>query len=180
MVTVSGEPRPGGGRLSRVTSITHDTEDIDVRLPLPATTALLATACLLTAAPPAHAAVPAIQIVKIYYDSPGVDRRTNASLNGEYVVIRNTTRAAVDLEGWTVRDKTGYTYAFRPAQVLGAGKNLTLRTGQGRSGTSTVYWGRRAYVWNNDKDTAYVRRDDGKLIDSCSYASTRQDSKNCL
>lgn len=141
---------------------------------------ILATAAALAlSVAPAQAAVPKIQLMKIYYDSPGVDRRENASLNGEYVVLRNTTRAAIDLEGWTVRDKTGYTYTFLPGQVLGAGRSLTLRTGQGGSGTSTVYWGRRAYVWNNDRDTASVRRDDGRLIDSCSYDSTAADFIMC-
>ncbi|MDP9868239.1 hypothetical protein J2S55_007505 [Streptosporangium brasiliense] len=46
--------------------------------------------------------------MKVYYDSPGSDLRSNASLNGEYVVIKNTTRTAIDLAGWTLRDKTGY------------------------------------------------------------------------
>ncbi|WP_141704499.1 lamin tail domain-containing protein [Planobispora rosea] len=145
--------------------------------------AVLATAIAsLAAVPlaqPAAAAAPAVQITRLYYDSPGVDRRSNSSLNAEYVTILNTTRRAITLQGWTIRDKTGYAYAFGPDVVLGAGKRLTLRTGQGDDGTSTVYWNRRQYVWNNDKDTAYLRRADGKLIDSCSYNSTRYDYTNC-
>jgi hypothetical protein len=95
-------------------------------------------------------------------------------------VIRNTTRSPIKLAGWTLTDKTGYRYAFRPTQVLAAGKQLTIRTGKGTSGTSTAYWERGAYVWNNDTDSAYMRRADGKLVDSCSYNSTRVDSVNCL
>ncbi|MFC7723469.1 lamin tail domain-containing protein, partial [Nonomuraea recticatena] len=121
---------------------------------------------------------PAIQITKVYYDSPGTDRRSNASLNGEYVTIYNSTARPIDMEGWVVKDKTGYTYEFSGV-ILGAKKKITVRSGQGRDGTSAVYWGRRAYVWNNDKDVAYVRNADGKLIDSCSYDSTRSDYKNC-
>ncbi|MGW0485242.1 lamin tail domain-containing protein [Nonomuraea sp. NPDC003214] len=146
---------------------------------LAALAVLTTSAALLAAAGPAQAAVPRVQIVKVYYDSPGTDRRSNSSLNGEYVVIRNTTRAHVDLEGWTIRDRTGYRYTFEPGQVLRAGRSLTLRTGSGDSGTSTVYWGRRAYVWNNDKDTAYVRTPAGRLIDSCSYDSARSDWVRC-
>lgn len=63
--------------------------------------------------------------------------------------------------------------------ILGAKKKLTIRSGQGSDGTTTVYWGRRAYVWNNDKDSAYVRNANGRLIDSCSYDSTVADYKNC-
>jgi hypothetical protein len=42
-----------------------------------------------------------------------------------------------------------------------------------------LYWGRRWYVWNNNKDTAYVRTAAGTLVDSCAYDSTRYDYKNC-
>ncbi|MFE0151807.1 lamin tail domain-containing protein [Nonomuraea sp. NPDC059007] len=146
----------------------------------PTTLLLACAAALIATAAPAQAAVPKIQLVKVYYDSPGVDRRSNSSLNGEYAVVRNTTRAALDLEGWTIADQTGYRYTFGPGQVLKAGKSLTLRTGRGTSGTSTVYWGRRAYVWNNDKDSAYVRDAGGRLVDKCSYNSSYRDSVSCL
>ncbi|MFE3451573.1 lamin tail domain-containing protein [Nonomuraea sp. NPDC059194] len=132
----------------------------------------------LTAAP--SSAAPPVQLTKVYYDSPGVDRRSNTSLNGEYVTIRNTTRKPIDLEHWAIKDMTGYTYTFGPDAVLGPGKQLTLRTGQGSDTPSTAYWGRRAYVWNNDKDIAYLRDSDGRLIDSCSYNSSRADYRNCL
>ncbi|WP_307832747.1 lamin tail domain-containing protein [Planomonospora sp. ID91781] len=141
--------------------------------------ALLAAAVLAPALPAHAAAVPAIQITRVYYDSPGTDRRSNTSLNGEYVTVKNTTRRAIDLAGWTIRDKTGYTYTVGDDVLLGAGKKLTLRTGQGRDTATTLYWGRRAYVWNNDRDTAYVRRPDGRLVDSCAYDSTRADYTTC-
>ncbi|MER5326333.1 hypothetical protein [Streptosporangium roseum] len=37
--------------------------------------------------------------MKVYYASPGSDVRSNASLNGECVTIRNMTRRAIDLPG---------------------------------------------------------------------------------
>ncbi|SEG36376.1 Lamin Tail Domain [Nonomuraea solani] len=121
---------------------------------------------------PAQAAAPAIQIVKIYYDSPGADLRSNGSLNAEYVTLLNTTKRAIDLEGWTVRDKTGYTYEFGPDVLLGPKKRITLRSGQGGDGTASVYWNRKQYVWNNDQDTAYVRNPAGRPVDSCSYKAS--------
>ncbi|MEU4718093.1 lamin tail domain-containing protein [Nonomuraea dietziae] len=144
---------------------------------LPLATAALTAAAVFIPSLPAHAA-PAIQITKVYYDSPGKDLRSNTSLNGEYVTLYNATTRAIDLEGRTVKDKTGYTYTIEGV-ILGAKKKLTIRSGQGSDGTSTVHWGRRAYVWNNDEDVAYVRNARGKLIDSCSYDSTRYDYKNC-
>lgn len=135
---------------------------------------------------PANAASPAIQITKIYYDSPGSpDFGANSSLNGEYVQIKNTTRKAVSLKGWTLRDKTSradHVYTFG-AFTLGTGKTVTVRTGKGRNTTTTRYWGRRggtlAYIWNQDKDTAYLRNASATLVDSCSYNSTRVDYKIC-
>ncbi|GAA3537622.1 hypothetical protein GCM10022419_016960 [Nonomuraea rosea] len=141
--------------------------------------AVLAATAALGTALPAQAAAPALQIVKIYYDSPGADRRSNDSLNAEYVTLLNTTQKAIDLEGWTLRDKTGYSYAFGPDVILGARKRISIRSGQGGDGTSSVYWGRKQYVWNNDQDTAYVRKADGKLVDSCSYRATRSAYVTC-
>jgi len=40
-------------------------------------------------APAATSSVPNVRFTKIYYNSPGPDNRTNASLNAEYVQITN-------------------------------------------------------------------------------------------
>ncbi|WP_248965429.1 lamin tail domain-containing protein [Sphaerisporangium perillae] len=135
---------------------------------------------------PAYAAGPAIQITKIYYDSPGSpDSGANSSLNGEYVQIKNTTKKAVSLKGWNLRDKTNrsdHVYTFGTF-TLGAGKTVTVRTGKGTNTATTRYWGRSggtlAYIWNQAKDTAYLRNASSTLVDSCSYNSTRYDYKIC-
>ncbi|TQS13650.1 lamin tail domain-containing protein [Microbispora hainanensis] len=135
---------------------------------------------------PAHAAGPAVQITKIYFDSPGSpDNGANSSLNGEYVQIKNTTKKAVGLKDWTVRDDTkrsDHVSTFGRF-TLGAGKTVTLRTGRGKNTSTTVYWGRSggtlAYIWNQTKDKAFLRNASGKLVDSCAYNSSRQDYKIC-
>ncbi|NBE97767.1 lamin tail domain-containing protein [Nonomuraea sp. KC401] len=149
-------------------------------------TATLLAASSVVAAQPAYAAAPAVQITKIYYDSPGSpDYGANSSLNGEYVQIRNMTRKAVNLAGWTVRDATrrqDHIYRFGTF-TLRAGKTVTLRTGRGKNTSTTRYWGRSggtlAYIWNQTSDTAYLRNPAGKLIDSCAYNSSRQSYKVC-
>ncbi|MDP9849561.1 lamin tail domain-containing protein [Streptosporangium lutulentum] len=154
-------------------------------LPLALSAAALAVA-LVPVAPAQAAALPAIQLVKIYYNSPGSpDNGANGSLNGEWAQIKNTTRKAVSLKGWTLRDKTraaDHVYTFG-AFTLGAGKTVTVRTGKGKDTATTRYWGRSggtfAYIWNQASDTAYVRNASGKLIDSCSYNSSRVESINC-
>ncbi|MET8863607.1 lamin tail domain-containing protein [Nonomuraea sp. NPDC004580] len=149
-------------------------------------TAALLAASVVAVAQPAYAAAPAVQITKIYYDSPGSpDNGGNSSLNGEYVQVRNMTKKAVNLRGWTVRDATrrqDHIYTFGTF-TLKPGKTVALRTGKGKDTSTTRYWGRSggtlAYIWNQSSDTAYLRNAAGKLIDSCSYNSSRHDYKVC-
>ncbi|GIH28669.1 hypothetical protein Aph01nite_69790 [Acrocarpospora phusangensis] len=148
--------------------------------------AAVLAAAVVAIAEPAHAAAPAVQITKIYYDSPGSpDYGGNKSLNGEYIQIKNLTKKAISLEGWTIRDKTkrsDHIYTF-DAFTLRAGKTVTLRTGKGTDTSTTVFWGRSgntfAYIWNQDKDTGYLRNASGKLVDSCSYSATKLGYKIC-
>lgn len=137
----------------------------------------LSTAAAVATAAPAEA-TPILKIVKVYYDSPGSDTRTNTSINGEYVVIKNMTTTARSLTGWTVRDTSAHIYKFGTFS-LGAGKTVVLRTGKGTNSSTTRYWGQTNYVWNNDKDTAYLRNSGGTAIHYCAYNSTAYDYKNC-
>ncbi|WP_431915838.1 lamin tail domain-containing protein [Nonomuraea jabiensis] len=127
----------------------------------------VAAAVLPSAGTPAQAASPVVQIVKVYYDSPGSDRGGNVSLNGEYAVLRNMSSRSIQLQNWILRDETGYKYRF-PSFTLKPGKSVTIRSGQGTNTSTTLYWGRKWYVWNNDGDTAGLyRSSDLKKIDDC-------------
>ncbi|WBB77593.1 lamin tail domain-containing protein [Micromonospora sp. WMMD882] len=132
----------------------------------------------LAAASPAQAA-PAVMFTKVYYDSPGSDSGSNSSLNAEYVRLTNTRSSVVNLKGWYVRDKTGYTYKFT-GDFKVAGKNsILIRTGKGTNKGTNRYWGRSWYVWNNTGDTAYLRNASGSLVDSCSWSKTGSGYTNC-
>ncbi|MFF3770514.1 lamin tail domain-containing protein [Streptomyces sp. NPDC002232] len=143
---------------------------------LAAVTAAAASGILLL--PSQAQAAGSVHLYKIHYDSPGADHRSNASLNGEYVQIRNTTGAAVNLRGWTLTDAANHKYTFGN-YTLGKGKIVTVRTGRGTNTTANVYQNRGAYVWNNDRDTAKLRKSNGSTVDTCSYNSTRVDYKWC-
>ncbi|MFE7775004.1 lamin tail domain-containing protein [Streptomyces sp. NPDC057445] len=142
-----------------------------------AAAAMSAAAGLLLLPSPAQAAG-SVHLYKIYYDSPGSDRGANSSLNAEYVQIRNTTSAAVSLKGWTVTDAANHRYTFGTF-TLGKGKTVTIRTGKGTATSTNLYQGRSWYVWNNDKDTATLKKPAGTRVDTCSYNSTRADYKMC-
>ncbi|MFB7392578.1 lamin tail domain-containing protein [Streptomyces sp. NPDC056191] len=141
-----------------------------------AVTAAAASGILLL--PTQAQAAGSVHLYKIYYDSPGTDRRSNSSLNAEYVQIRNTTGAAVNLRGWTLTDTSNHKYTFGNF-TLGKGKIVTVRTGRGTNSAANVYQNRGAYVWNNDRDTATLKKSNGTRIDTCSYNSTRVDYKWC-
>ncbi|HEY7273864.1 MAG TPA: lamin tail domain-containing protein [Actinoplanes sp.] len=123
---------------------------------------------------PAQAATPAVQITKVYYNSPGSDTGSNTSLNAEWVRLTNTRTYTINLKGWTLRDKASHVYTFTSDYSLGAGKRVYIHTGKGTNGSPDYqhrYWARAWYVWNNTGDTAYVRNPSGTLIDSCSWGS---------
>jgi hypothetical protein len=118
-----------------------------------------------------------IQIYRVYYNSPGSDTRSNASLNAEYVVLKNTGSTKQSLKAWTLRDKSSHVYTFS-AFTLGAKKYVTIHTGRGTNTTANRYWGSGAYIWNNTGDTAYLRTAGRTGADSCSWGSTGS-SKYC-
>jgi Lamin Tail Domain len=142
------------------------------RIVVAALAALIALAVLVPAAPGA------IRIVRIYYDSPGTDTGTNASLNAEWIRLKNTGSAGRQLRNWTVRDAAGHVYRFG-TYTLRAGRTVTIHTGNGANTARHRYWGQDNYVWNNDQDTARLRRANGTLVDTCSYNSSSADFKVC-
>ncbi|MFD9217332.1 MULTISPECIES: lamin tail domain-containing protein [unclassified Streptomyces] len=134
-----------------------------------------ATAAGLLTATPAQAAG-GVSIYRVSYNSPGSDTGSNVSLNGEWVQLYNSSSSAISVQGWKLRDVTGYTYTF--SGKIGARSYLKVHTGKGSNTAGYRYWGRSWYVWNNTGDTAYLRKSTGTLVDSCKWGSTGS-SKYC-
>nr|WP_067279020.1 lamin tail domain-containing protein [Streptomyces jeddahensis] len=105
-------------------------------------------------------------------DSPGFDDGSNWSLNGEWVEIVNTSRRAVNLVGWTLRNEDGVRYRFGYLR-LAAGSTVRVHTGVGRDTRYDVYQDRRRYVWDNRSDTAALYDDGGRLVDIVSWGRRR-------
>jgi hypothetical protein len=128
--------------------------------------------CVAAAAvnPVSAQAASAIQITKVYYNSPGSDTGSNTSLNAEWVRITNTGTTARYLTGWTLRDAQGLVYTFGTFR-LAAGARVYIHTGKGTNTASHRYMQRGWYVWNNTGDKATLRTADGVWIDSCSWIS---------
>lgn len=148
-----------------------------VRAALPAfagAAALMATAALAT---PAQAAG-GVAVYHVWFDSPGKDDRSNKSLNGEWVQIKNNGSSAVSLKGWILKDASNHRYTF-PDVKIGAHKTMKVHTGQGKDTTADKYQNRRAYVWNNTGDTATLTKANGSKVSSCSWTKKNKDHKYC-
>ncbi|MEU1012028.1 lamin tail domain-containing protein [Streptomyces sp. NPDC005890] len=149
---------------------------VRIRAALPA----LAGAALLTGtllSTPAEAAG-GVKIHHVWFDSPGSDNRSNKSLNAEWVQLKNTSGSAVSLKGWVLKDASNHKYVF-PNVKIGAGKYLKIHTGSGSDTASDKYQDRRAYVWNNDKDTATLTRASGGKVDTCSWTTRDPSDTYC-
>jgi hypothetical protein len=113
----------------------------------------------------------------------GTDQR------GEWVSIANDSLDPVTLTGLELTDFTKtqqhvHIYRFpatasgRPL-MLGASQTAFVFTGQGKSewiekngkAQLLLFAGKRAAVWNNTGDVAYLRRADGTFIDSMTVGS---------
>ncbi|SCG58976.1 Lamin Tail Domain [Micromonospora coxensis] len=126
----------------------------------------------LAVAAPARAATPAVQIAKVYYNSPGSDTGSNSSLNAEYVRLTNRRSTTINLKYWTLRDKANHVYTFSGDFRLASGASVHIHTGKGTNTSTHRYWGSGAYIWNNSGDAAYLRNSAGTAIDSCSWGSS--------
>jgi hypothetical protein len=128
--------------------------------------------------PAGASAAGCIYINKIYYDSKGADTGSNASLNGEWVRLRNSCSTTKSLADYWFADAAGHTYRFTSGS-LAAGATVKVHTGKGSNTASHRYWGRSKYVWGNTKDTARLYDASDALIQSCGYNSSAFNYKVC-
>ncbi|MFI8916442.1 lamin tail domain-containing protein [Streptomyces sp. NPDC053513] len=115
---------------------------------------------------------PRVEISAVQADSPGRDTRSNRSLNAEWVEITNTGRHSVDLDGWTLKDEDGHRYRFEDFRLAGR-STVRIHTGEGRDTRTDLYQDRRDYVWDNHSDTATLRDDHGRTIDTETWGRHR-------
>jgi len=121
------------------------------------------------------ATVPVVYIHEIQYSPAGPDVPvTTAKLNGEWVLLTNTTARSVAMTNWTLRDKAGHVYRF-PRFVLGAHKSVYVHTGTGTNSAINLYWGHKppssfSYVWDNSgTETARLENAAGTTVDYRTY-----------
>ncbi|WP_229702983.1 lamin tail domain-containing protein [Streptomyces albiflavescens] len=122
----------------------------------------------------AHRYGPYVEISSVQYNSPGHDNRSIRSLNREWVDVTNTSRRSVNLDGWTLSGEDGHTYTFHHYRLEGRA-TVRIHTGIGRDSDRDLYQDRYDYVWDNYSDTATLRNDRGRVIDTASWGDERRD-----
>jgi len=109
-----------------------------------------------------------VRISSVQFDSPGSDNRSNSSLNAEWVRIHNYGTQRRTLTGWTLRDTSRHVYRF-PSFSLAAGASVRVHTGRGTNSATNLYWGSRAYIWNNTGDKATLENTAGTTMSTRSW-----------
>lgn len=102
-----------------------------------------------------------VRFVDAEPDPAGPD---DENINGEYVVLGNDGTAAVDLTDWILRDESTGNRFTLPAFVLGAGEQVTVRTGCGSDSDTEIFWCSDFPVWSNRGETALLLGPDGSYV----------------
>ncbi|PDW03170.1 lamin tail domain-containing protein [Candidatus Viridilinea mediisalina] len=90
--------------------------------------------------------------------------------DSEYVLMRNSGNAPVDMTGWTLSDGTSRnTFTFPPRFTLAAGAEVKLWTRSGNANAGNLYWANRSAIWSNSGDTATLRDAQGNVIARYTY-----------
>ncbi|MEU8909931.1 lamin tail domain-containing protein [Streptomyces mirabilis] len=130
--------------------------------------ALVGAAALPAAANGAEPRGPQVEISKVQYDAPGHGSRSNRSLNEEWVQITNSGRESVNLDDWTLSNRQGRVYTFHHLRLNGH-STVRVHTGVGRDTYRDVYQDRRNFVWDDRRDTATLRNDHRRVVDTISW-----------
>lgn len=108
-----------------------------------------------------------------------INRTETSTVNNEWVTVRNTGAAPVDLSGWRIRD-TGNAglYTFPDGSVLNPGDYRTIRSGKGAPGGidgRTLYIGSNQKLYQNPGTGQYLVGDAVYLLDRYgNYRFTRE------
>jgi competence protein ComEC len=103
-----------------------------------------------------------VVISETRFNAPG-DDRTN--LNGEYIRITNRGGGVVNLNGWTLSDRTGSRLYLFPAFLLLPESSVSVFTGTGAINDTALFMGRTSPVWSNSGDDAVLQDERGNTVD---------------
>ena len=106
------------------------------------------------------------------------ERDAPDKLNEEFVVLENEGTEKISLAGWTLTDETAtgvrrHVYKFPQTVSISSREKAYVHTGpgedsfeEGKPSKWILHWGRHAFVWNNEGDTATLFDAEGNKVDS--------------
>jgi len=94
----------------------------------------------------------------VYYDCLNVE----INKYDEYVIIED--KCDVEFGGWTLKDESTKDYSFKEIR----GSRFVIYSESGIDKNDEFYWGRDK-VWNDDKDSIFIRDEEGNLVYYDSY-----------
>ncbi len=113
--------------------------------------------------------------IGIFYIHANAEGNDCNNLNDEYITLKNSCGFSYDITGWRVTDETSRDPYVFPNFVLESNSEVTLYTGCGIDAQKSLYWcssGRQCNaVWNNAKDTIFIRNNQGDLVLNYEYSN---------
>jgi len=107
-----------------------------------------------------------LKITRIQANAPGKD---NENPNGEWIEITNQGNQPVAMQNFTLKDEGNHNYTFGNV-TLNPHDTVRLYSGQGQDSSTELYWGKvDDSVWNNRGDAAFLRDNNGALVDEYRY-----------
>lgn len=102
-----------------------------------------------------------LEFVDHQFNPPGDDREQVAD---EWIELRNTGAAVVDLSDWTLKDETSSNRFLLDGLVIDADQTVRIRVGRGPSDAHDYFLGRDNPIWSNGGDTALLLDPEGLVV----------------
>ena len=71
----------------------------------------------------------------------------------------------LNIKGWYIKDESRKIYTFKDIQT----ETIILHSSKGEDNLPDLFWDSKTSVWNNDRDTAYLFDNTGKIVYYKSY-----------
>lgn len=117
-------------------------------------TAVPPTATPASAEPPTPIPTPPADSGEVLVAITGV--QNPGQLEGEAVQLVNNGSRQVGLQGWKLSDEDGFVYTFGQVTIFGEGAGVLLHSSNGQDGSTDLYWGLAAPVWESGEQGTLV------------------------
>ncbi len=111
--------------------------------------------------------IPIIRISKINSNPEGKD------IDNEFIEISNFGDEVVDMTEWKLLDKAAHEFIF-PKYSLHPRQSVSIWTKIGKNTETDLFWNKSTPIWNNTQDCAYLKTNNGVLIDFYCYYSKQK------